>query len=392
MHYRALSEADAERCLALERYAFAVNPDPALFGAAQLARFRGLFVGETLAAQLDLLPLRVQLGFGTEAPLAGIGAVAGAPELRRRGYVTTLLRHTIDELIAAGVSLCMLYPFKQSFYGRYGWATCMERRVYSGPPARFSHFQVAPGAWAPAGVDNAGELERIHREALRGRFGVLARDAAWWRDYVLHDWERRPRHAYVWRDEAGQGRAYAIFHFTGEGESRALISREMVATDPLARAQIFAFIAGHEDQLATVRFRAPADAPVNLLFPNPLNCELEPHFMLRLLNVPAALEAYPFPHELSGRLSFELADDWIAANQGCFALELDEGRGRVSRLPAGTEAGLRLDVRALTQIYSRLLRPRTAAAFGLLAAPDRAALALAERAFGGLAPFSTDMF
>jgi hypothetical protein len=64
----------------------------------------------------------------------------------------------------------------------------------------------------------------------------------------------------------------------------------------------------------------------------------------------------------------------------------------VSRLAAGTEAGLRLDVRALTQIYSRLLRPRTAAAFGLLAAPDRAALELAERAFAGLAPFSTDMF
>lgn len=392
LHYRALSEADAERCLALERYAFAVNPDPALLDTAKLAQFRGLFAGETLAAQLEILPLRVQLGFAAEAPLAGIGSVAGTPELRRRGYVATLLRHSVDELRAAGVSLCMLYPFKQSFYARYGWATCMERRAYSGPPAHFRSFQAAPGAWVRAGVDDVAELDRIHRTALRGRCCVLARDPAWWREHVLFDWQRRPRHAYLWRDQAGQGRAYAIFRFEGEGSARKLICREMVASDALARAQLFAFIAGHEDQIAEVSFRAPADAPVNLLFPNPLRCELEPYFMLRLLDVPTALEAYPFPRELTGRLSFALSDDWLESNQGCFALELEAGRARVTRLPPDAAVGLRLDVRVLTQLYSRLLRPRSAAAFGLLAAPDRAALELAEQAFAGLAPFSTDMF
>jgi hypothetical protein len=85
--YRALSEADAERSLALERYAFAVNPDPALLDAARLTQFRGLFVDETLAAQLEILPLRVQLGFAAEAPLAGSGTRTGRTSLCRAGAV-----------------------------------------------------------------------------------------------------------------------------------------------------------------------------------------------------------------------------------------------------------------------------------------------------------------
>ena len=391
MLYRPLTEQDIERCIALEAYAFQVNPDRSNLAQGKLAQFRGLFDGPTLLAQLERLPLRVRTGYG-EIAAAGIGSVASAPETRRRGHVDTLMRHLADELRADGVPLAILYPFKRSFYARYGWATFFERRVYSGVPARFAPFRPGQGGFVAAGPTDIPELDRIYSGALRGRFGPLIRDAAWWREQVLQDWEHRPCHAFIWRDAQGQGRAYLIYQIKGEGEQRRLQCREIAALDPEARAQLFAFLAGHQDQVATVRFPAPADAPVNLLLPDPLECAVEPHFMLRLLDVPAALEGHTFPPDLAGSLTIAVRDAWIAENQGVYELEFAAGRCQVRRLPAGSSADLSCDVSTLAQLYSRYLRPRTAVAFGLMEAQSRAALELAERAFVGLAPFCCDFF
>jgi len=388
--FRPLTASDIDAYVALERYAFQVNPDRSTLDAAKMARFRGLFADGGLAAQLEILPLRVQSGAG-EVRAAGIGSVAAAPELRRRGYTARLLRHTCAELRADGVPFCILYPFKRPFYGRYGWATFVERQLLSGPPERFAAFRHGPGGFVPAG-GMVGELDRIYRGALRGRFGPLVRDEAWWRGEVLADWQGRTYHAFLWRDESGAGRSYLIYRFDSDSRGeRRMVIREIVALDPQARAQLFAFIADQDSQCREVVFNAPADAPVNALFPDPLECRVEPHFMLRLLDVAGALAALPYPRDLAGELTIVISDAWIAENQGTYRVAIADGAAAVERLPDGAEGALRCDVAVLAQLVSRFLRPRAAAAFGLIAA-ERAVLDLAERAFGGLAPFCSDFF
>lgn len=390
MEYRALAEDDIERCAALEAYAFRVSPDRADL-QGRIGRFRGLFAGGELLAQLELIPLRLRTGLG-EVAAGGVGSVAGAPETRRRGHVAALVRHLAEELRAAGVPLCVLFPFKRSFYGRYGWATFVERRVYSGPPERFAPFRHGPGGFVDA-RDQVAELDRIYRGALRGRFGPIVRDEAWWRQHLLADGQGRPRHAFIWRDATGAGRSYLIYDLSNADDhrERMMAIREIVALDPEARAQLFAFIADHDSQLREVRFRAPIDAPVNALFPDPLDCQVEPHFMLRLLDVPAALAALPYPAGLAGRLSIAVRDAWMPENQGVYEVEIAGGAAEVKRLPDDAPAGISCDVAGLAQLVSRYIRPRTAAAFGLISA-ERAALDLAEAAFAGLAPFCSDFF
>lgn len=391
MQYRPLEARDVDRHIALESYAFRAEPDRSRLDAAAMGRRRGLFDGETLVAQLELLALRVRTGAG-EVAAAGIAGVASAPETRRRGHIDTLLNHLYAELREAGVALGILFPFKASFYGRHGWATFYERKLYSGAPARFAPFKAGPGGFVPAGEAEIAELDRIYTGALRGRFGPIVRDEAWWRERLLRNYyEGHRHHAFIWRDEQGHGRSYLIFRVEG-GRDSALLCQDIVALDPTARAQLFAFLAGHQDQVKTVRFPAPADAPVNLLFPDPLDCAVEPRFMLRLLDVRTALEAYTYPADAAGRLTLAVRDDWIPDNQGVYELELVNRRCAVRRLADDAPADLACDVRVLAQLYSRLLRPHTAAAFGVLEAHDRAALDLAARAFAGLAPYSSDFF
>jgi predicted acetyltransferase len=393
--YRPLEDADRERAISVDAFSFNA-PRAGIAGwltPERLANFRGLFLDGRLAAHLEIRPLRVATG-SAELPAAGFGSVAVAPEYRRRGYAPQLLQAACLELRERGLPLAFLYPSQVSFYRRYGWALVVERKVYSGPPATFSEFAPVPGGWQPCGAEAIPELQAVYRGALRGRFGPFVRDDRWWREQVLHEFgQDEPAQAFIWRDEQGQARTYLIFRFTaGSRRERRMICRETVALDPPARSQIFHFMAGLANQCGEVLFRAPADAPVNVLMPEPLRCEVEPYLMLRIVDVPAALQGLEVPEAASGSFSLAIHDAWLAPQQAVYRIEAAAGRLQVTPLPADTPADLACAEPVLAQIISRYLRPRTAAAFGLLDVHDRAALKLFDRQFLGLMPFNSDFF
>ncbi|MBC8076059.1 MAG: GNAT family N-acetyltransferase, partial [Chloroflexales bacterium] len=377
--YRPLSEADRPLFATNDAHAFVMDLVDVEYWLANnlVGDLRGLYTGGQLVAQLVIIPFTVMTG-GVDLPLGGIAGVATPPEHRRRGYVEQMLLAACREMRERGMALCMLHPFKASFYRQFGWGTCQERRLYSGSPELFRGFlKQQRGQFVPAGEGDIAELNAIYTGALRGRFGPLVRDEAWWKKDVLV-YNKKPRYAYIWRDESGRGRSYVVYRWDKRADGLAMSIREIVALDPEARTQLFAFLANHDSQCSQVRFLAPADAPVNLLLPNPLKCEVEPYFMLRLLDVAKALADYRYPREANGTLSLAVRDSWLAENQGVYRIEVADGAAQVTRLADTAEADITCDVAVLAQLYSRYARPRTAAAFGLLEAPDRAALALLE--------------
>ncbi|NJM05008.1 GNAT family N-acetyltransferase [Candidatus Gracilibacteria bacterium] len=185
MRYRQIPAITFEDFWRLDSYAFREGYPRERYTAEDLAQLRGLYLGDELVAQLQLIPLQLQTGQG-EVAAAGIGSVATAPEQRRRGYTAALLRHACDELRERAIHLAVLYPFKRSFYARYGWATLFERRSYRGSPALFARFQHGTGSFQRVGDEAIGELDSVYRRALHGRFGrscamscVAARGAAY---------------------------------------------------------------------------------------------------------------------------------------------------------------------------------------------------------------------
>ncbi|MEN9935163.1 MAG: hypothetical protein RLZZ387_1742, partial [Chloroflexota bacterium] len=298
----------------------------ALLNAPGLHRARGVYRDGRLVTVGLLYAFQVQTG-GAVAPCGGVGSVATPPEHRRQGGVERLLRGMADELRAEGTPFCTLGAFKESFYGRYGWATCLERRVLSGSPRLFAPFRARQqGAWERVGTEAIPELDAIYSGALRARFGPLARHPEWWKHRVLHGWDGKLQYIYLWRDDAGAARAYVLFRFRSSPAGRVLECREAVALDPMARAQIFALFASHEDQSEEVRFAGPSDAPVQMLLPDPLECKMEAGPMLRLVDVAGALAALRYPGDAHGRLAIAVADDWLPHNHGVFELEVAEGR------------------------------------------------------------------
>lgn len=388
--YRPLAPEEHQHYLEADSQAFggpAVGPiDP-----HEAAELRILRVDGRTVAQGHLRRLRVMHGSG-DLTCGGMGSLSVPPEHRRRGSMERLLHSMVDELLEQKLGLCLLYPFKASFYQRYGWARAAERKIYSGSPDLLSHFRHHDGAFSPVGPEHIAELNVVYTGALRGRFGPVVRDEHWWREQVLSHFGKTV-HAYLWRDTKGTPRSYVIYRVekTNQGEMQ-MNCREAVALDPQARTQLFAFMRDHDSQVQQIRFPAPPDAPVQLLMRDELECTVEPMFMLRILDVPLALEQIIYPADMSGRCTLAISDDWLARNRGVFELEISGGVGRCRRLSEDAPADLRCDIRTLARIYTRYARARTASAFGLLDVRSRPALFLLDQLFAGLAPFCADFF
>jgi predicted acetyltransferase len=132
----------------------------------------------------------------------------------------------------------------------------------------------------------------------------------------------------------------------------------------------------------------PGDPLLSLLSEQPYQLTLGDFWMLRVVHVPAALEARGYAEAVRGELHLEVRDEGLPGNAGRWVLTVEGGEGRVR---AGGEGRLRLDVRGLASIYSGYFSPEGAAAAGLLEG-DPEDLRRAAGFFAGPAPWMPDMF
>lgn len=387
--FRPLADGEFEDFYALDAYCFPQQYARSRYDARMLNELRRLDVAGRVVAQMQLMPFEIETGRGTLAA-GGIGGVAVAGEARGQGYGDALLRAACAEMRERGMALAILYPFQYPYYLRKGWVIAGERRVLTPTPAQLRGAAPRSGTFSPAGPDDIGELDRIFRTALRGRYGPLRRDIWWWQHDVLTRWDGSPFHARIWRDDAGNGRAYLVYRFTDDEGKSKLFCRDIVALDAVARGQLFNFMADHFAQADVVEFPTPIDAPLNAFLPDAMPTSVKSIYLQRVLSVMTLLEQYPVAKEAKGSLTIEISDDWWPENNGIYRVEMEDGRCTAHRSTA--DADLVCSSGTLAQLLSRFVRPRSAQSFGILEVQNRAALALLEEATAGLPPYTSDYF
>ncbi len=163
------------------------------------------------------------------------------------------------------------------------------------------------------------------------------------------------------------------------------------------------FLAGYRAQIDRVTWRGGPDDPLVLLAPERgVRTEACDEWLLRILDVPCALESRGYPSRVVGELVLDVSDALIPENSGCFRLCLSDGRAAVRRLPrapnSAEKAGgktdgavLSLSIAALSSLYSGHKGPHALRQVGLLRGNDEA-LALAALFFSGPAPWMPDRF
>ena len=339
--------------------------------------------GDEVVAGLCRLPMGQWFG-GRSVPMAGIAGVGTLPEVRGRGAATELMRAAVREVHAEGVPLSVLYAASFPLYRRVGYeiAGCVHETTVP-----LASLTVERGASVRRmREDDAPRMRAQRTEQTRARNGTLDRS-----DIMFGRLFKQGEKIYEgFVLECGDSiDGHVIFRQVRKGDDFELDISDMVARTPGAARRLLGFLADHKAQITNARWLgAVVDPFVLLLEQGTYRQRLREHWMLRIANVPAALEARGYDPGVRATLHIEVEDDLIAENQGRWLVEIEGGRAKVS---AGGNGTLRLGVRGLAPLYTSFLTPADLRTAGRLDADDETC-ATAASVFAGPAPFMVDMF
>jgi predicted acetyltransferase len=247
-------------------------------------------------------------------------------------------------------------------------------------------------AWGDDSIDAIADCYR--RVASAGN-GPIDRPRWWWKERTLGSWE--PQEEMIHRYAAYDGdRVDGYLVFTqerGSGEAQwrySLMCRDLFWASPAAARSLLTFAAGHRSLALDLVWVGSIEEPLRAFFiEQDARLERSFHWMMRIVDPAAALEARGYPRPVEGAVEIEVADPVVRANCGALRLELEEGRARVRRVE---RAAARIGVGTLAALYSGWLTPADAARSGGLVGAGEREIELLTAAFAGPKPWMSDFF
>ena len=353
----------------------------------RLVRSGGKVVGGLVQYQMG------QFLGGRSVRNIGIAGVAVDPTARGQGAAKALMGATLNQLHREGVAVSTLYPTTFTLYGRAGYAPAGHRYRFRLPLDKLGRI-VADGALRrldPEG--DAKALDRLYRSIARNRPGWLDRNHFIW-ERVYRDLGGEDIHGYVVPGSDGGVDGYVVYTQGTVGRYPYGIKvRDLQARNGAAARRILALFSDCRTLARDVTWYGALDDTMLLQVPEVgTEISVAETWMLRIVEVQAALSERGYPPATSARLDFDVTDDVIAGNRGRWVLSIDRGTGKVSRTTrkAGRNT-LRLDIRALASLYTGHLSARRLAELDLIEG-STASLNLAERFFAGPPPSMPDYF
>jgi predicted acetyltransferase len=369
---RSLTESDTNRVLDFIDLVFVGAPASAEVraldaGLQDLAGGRGVGVfektadGDELTGVGTLTGLEITVPGGT-LPLGGVLFIGVSPVYRRRGVMTTMIRHQLRTLHETGAEpLAGLTSSESVIYGRFGFSVAAHSARFTIPRERSALRPVA-------GIDDirlrlvptAGSIEVC--EAVLARYttrraGALIRPDDWARAYAAdpEQWrEGRSVLRTVLAERGGAAVGFARYQTknehgpagTPDGDTEV---GEIYGEDAAALAALIRYLTGIDLTVSTVVRRQPVDSPLVHLLEDfrAADMHVRDSLHLRLVDVDRALAGRTYSAPVD--VVLEITDAFCPWNAGRWRLTGDEKSARCDR--TDTPADLALDVRDLAAAY-----------------------------------------
>ncbi|MCX5215276.1 GNAT family N-acetyltransferase [Kitasatospora sp. NBC_00240] len=402
MEIRSTTDEDLEVFVDTAYTAFARFPESPAQGSelwwAALEMDRGV-----LAVTADGRPVGTAAAYSFEltlpgevlVPAAGVTAVGVLPSHRRRGLLSSMMRHQLAELRARGEFLSVLLASEATIYGRFGYgpATSTARLTVARHGAALATPRARAEAGAPAsdphGTPDGGSVELLRRSACgkileevydryrRTQPGALSRPPRWWAVGAGQPpVSPAPRFVAVHRDADGVPDGYASYSVD---EARTLTVDETIATDDAVFTALARFVLGHDLVSQVVFKHVPPGHPLRWQLADfragTVSNDTD-WLWVRLLDVPRALTARGWSTD--GELVLDVQDPFLGES-GRHLLSVRDGKADC--VPTDREPDLSLDVRDLGSVYLGGTAPSTLVRAGHVRAHHPGAAALADALF-----------
>ncbi|HTQ11252.1 MAG TPA: GNAT family N-acetyltransferase, partial [Fimbriimonadaceae bacterium] len=140
------------------------------------------FVGEVdgkIVGTFVIMDMTVSRGVQAAWKTGGIAGVAVLPEARQSGVGSAMMRWSLRYMRDHGYTLAALYPFRQSYYRRFGYETCGLRVKVTCPNSRLPKIR----AELPLRMltpEQHGEIRGCYDAFAKARAGMNLREPFHW--------------------------------------------------------------------------------------------------------------------------------------------------------------------------------------------------------------------
>lgn len=274
---------------------------------------------------------------GKVLSMGGVAGVATHPLGRRQGYARSVLARLISDMRDQGHAVSSLLPFRESFYGRLGWAGFPLARVTKFAPANLQPLLRwdLPGSttlhedetgWNASEAFLARLQPTVHGMSLFGPIatqGQFQNDKRW--IVLAHD-----------GDEIAGTMRYTISDWRGQ-----LDVDTFFAATAVAKYQLLRWIALHADQALSVIITLPPDVMPEMWVTD-MDVELHsrdinnhPKPMGRIIDV----ERLDGIGAGDGSFTVTVEDTYAPWNDGTFTFRGERGKLHVERVDASEKSG-----------------------------------------------------
>lgn len=310
---------------------------------------RGLFDGDDLLVVCSHIEFTARVR-GEWLPLAGLTAVASPPERRRRGLVGELIAESLAEYREREWPLSALLPFDYSFYARYGWETgCRYYTADVDVEALSVTQDSAAGTFRRVEPDDYEQLEPVYEAWLDDHQLATRRTGDWWRDRAFQSHEKE-LFGSVWERD-GEPRGYVLYDVRDGDDGRKLMVHEFAYADHEAFVNLLRFCHDHDSQVEKVDlYGRSLDRLLDVVEDRgAFDVEVAPGQMVRIVDVPLALESVEHPSVEHAAITLAVEDDHADWNDRTFEFVVEDGVATVDETDADPD--VTVGVGTLSQLF-----------------------------------------
>ncbi len=349
---------------------------------------RGVYQGSRLAGGMAFYRAAQWFG-GNEIPCAGFSGVAISPADRGSGACAAMLRSVLRELRGEGMPLASLYASTQYLYRSFGFEHAGTQTQYSIPISsiRSSDRSLPIHRFDSPPIDKLNEVARIRAARTNGN---LSRTTGLWQRLLEPAGTAGTVTYIVGEMSAPQGFVILRGGTRDGGVPQPLISTDLAANSPAALRRLLALVRDHRSMCDEFQWYGPPQDPL-IFFADEQWVSVKScmRWMLRVIDLPAALAERGYHRSFEGTLDLEVEDELLAENSGRWQLSVTAGTATVRR---GGEGKLRMDIRALSPLFSSYYSAEQLVRLGVIHSSDERQVALATQAFAGDPPWLPEVY
>lgn len=326
---------------------------------------------------------------GGSSVIAGVANIEVQPTHRRRGIMTRMMYHQLEDVHRRGEPLAGLFASESVIYGRFGYGVGSLREEWSIPRhyTGYANRVECPGRFEFINPGDIGAvLPEVFRRSTAGRPGVFQK--------APYLWEREaqaPEHR-----QGGRGGIFYVGYYVEnrmDGYARyrtdgdTVVVQELMAATGEAGAALWRFCFDTDLVTRAEAERRPVDDPLPWMLADTrrLQRNTRDGLWLRLVDVAEALRQRRYAAE--GKLVIEVRDEVCPWNEGRFALEAGPEGARCKATEAASD--LALTAAALASTYLGTVGFTTLAQAGLVEEQRAGALERGNKMFAaGQAPWT----